>query len=87
MTGDRMINLAKTPANSEFLSKTTNFRASGGLEKVRYDDDQDVLDDQDEMASASTNIFVERDTDHMHKSTSSGDNFKQDDKNRKIEGK
>lgn len=86
MTGDRMINLAKTPANSEFLSKTTNFRASGGLEKVRYDDDQDVLDDQDEMASASTNVFVERDTGHMHKSTSSGDNFKQDDKNRKIEG-
>ena len=72
MTGDRMINLAKTPANSEFLSKTTNFRASGGLEKVRYDDDQDVLDDQDEMASASTNVFVERDTGYMH-STSSGD--------------
>ena len=40
MTGDRMICLAKTPANSEFLSKTTNYRGSsgaGGLEKIPYD--------------------------------------------------
>ena len=37
MTGDRMICLAKTPANSEFLNKTTNNRESGGLEKISYD--------------------------------------------------
>ena len=36
MTGDRMICLAKTPANSDFLSKTSN-KTTGGLEKIPYD--------------------------------------------------
>ncbi len=38
MTGDRMICLAKTPANSEFVAKTVNLRQSGGLQQVPFED-------------------------------------------------
>ena len=41
MTGDRMICLAKTPANSEFLSKTTCKRTTGDVEKIPFNDDGD----------------------------------------------
>lgn len=38
MTGDRMICLAKTPANSEFIKKTVSHRQSGNLQQVPYEE-------------------------------------------------